>query len=413
MIADRTTSELPATLPARGAVTPSRPLPPADLAMAAVTVLAVLAGTAFLGGRLDPAGALPLALQLGLVLLVRRRWPVLVLLFSVQTVIVFRSAGLTDAGWVWPVTAAYFTLAADDRPRRPGLPWAIGIGLVELGFAASWEAAAGNDPRGVLGSLGAEALWLALVLSVAAAYRNWHRWRAELDASLRRAAQEQDAEAGRRITEARLQIARELHDVVAHTLTVVGVQLRVVAESLDDSPEEARTALATAQHVRTQAVKDLRSLIDVLHDPTDRTAQETPLRLTPEAGVEGLRALIDRMDSSGLDIRLETTGDLSAVPAPVSLAAYRVVQESLTNTVRHARASRSTVRLCCTAEEVSIAVVDDGIGSGTGADGAVGHGVSGMRERVRALGGTFAAGPDGEKGGYVVRATIPVPGFRP
>ncbi|MEU9713862.1 sensor histidine kinase [Streptomyces sp. NPDC047976] len=377
-----------------------------DRLLAAGTAVAVLAGTARLGGRLDVAGALPLALWLSLLLLARCRWPLAVLLLSVQAVVVFRTSGLTDVGWVWPVSAAYAALAADDRPGRPGLPWAAGVGLAELAFAATWEMTAGGlTPREVIGSLGAEALWLTVLLAAATAYRNRLRWRAERDERLLRAVRERDLEAGRRIAEARLEIARELHDVVGHTLTVVGIQLRVAAEALDDSPQEARAALTTAQQVRTEAVRDLRALVHVLRAPG-----ETPEG--PAAGAPEVAALVDRMRSAELDIRLETSGDLAAVAAPLSLAVHRIVQEALTNTVRHAGASRADVSVRCGHGRVEVSVTDDGRNPAK-TSGAPGHGVRGMDERVRALGGDFSAGPRGGGDGWVVRAAIPVPGFRP
>ncbi|MFE1828847.1 sensor histidine kinase [Streptomyces yangpuensis] len=377
-----------------------------DWLLAAVTAIAVLAGTVRLGGRLDLAGAVPLALWLSLLLLVRCRWPLAVLLLSVQAVLVFRSSGLTDAGWVWPVSAAYATLAADDRPGRPGLAWAAGVGLTELAFAVTWESTSGGaTPREVLGSLGTEALWLAVLLAAAAAYRNRLRWRAELDERLLRAAREGELEAGRRIAEARLEIARELHDVVGHTLTVVGIQLRVAAESLEDSPSQTRAALITAQQVRSEAVRDLRALVHVLRAPGHAPED-------PAAGVPQVGPLVDRMRSEELNIRLETSGDLDAVPAPVSLAVHRIVQEALTNTVRHARASRADVSIRCGRGRVEVDVTDDGR-SPAAASGGSGHGIRGMDERVRALCGDFSAGPRDEGGGWVVRATIPVPRFRP
>ncbi|GAA1406752.1 hypothetical protein GCM10009639_54910 [Kitasatospora putterlickiae] len=377
-----------------------------DGLLAAGTVVAVLAVTLRLGGRLDAAGSLPLALWLGVSLLARRRWPLAVLLLGVQAVVVFRTAGLTDVGWVWPVSAAYATLAADDRPGRPGLPWAAGVGLAELAFAGAWETGAGGaTPREALGSLGAEVLWLAVLLAAATAYRNRLRWRAELDGRLLRAARERDLEAGRRIAEARLDIARELHDVVGHTLTVVGLQLRVAAEALDDSPEEARKALTTAQQVRTEALRDLRALVHVLRAPGEGPED-------PAAGVFEIAALVDRMRSTELDIRLETAGDLAVVPAPVSLAVHRIVQEALTNTVRHAQASRAEVGIRCGGGRVEVSVTDDGRAPAR-PPGTAGHGVRGMDERVRALGGDFSAGPRGKGDGWLVRAAIPVPGFRP
>ncbi|MFC8583724.1 sensor histidine kinase [Streptomyces sp. NPDC057217] len=377
-----------------------------DGLLAVGTAVALLANTARLGGRLDAAGTLPLALWLCLLLLGRRRWPLAVLLLSAQAVIAFRASGLTDAGWVWPLSAAYATLAADDRPGRPGLPWAAGVGLAELAFAATWETAVGGaTPREALVSLGAEALWLAVLLAAATAYRNRLRWRAELDERLLRVARERDLEAGRRIAEARLDIARELHDVVGHTLTVVGIQLRVVAEALQDSPEEARAALTTAQQVRSEAVRDLRALVHVLRAPGEVPED-------PAAGVPEVAVLVDRMRSAELDIRLETAGDLAAVPAPVSLAVHRIVQEALTNTVRHAGASRADVTVRCGGGRVEVRITDDGRAP-VQTPGATGHGMRGMAERVRALGGDFSAGPRGKGDGWVVRAALPVPGFRP
>lgn len=377
-----------------------------DGLLAAGTVIAVLAVTVRLGGRLDAAGTLPLALWLGALLLIRRHRPFVVLLLSVQAVVVFRTAGLTDAGWVWPASAAYATLAADDRPGRPGLSWAAGAGLAELAFAAAWETSAGGaTAREALGLLGPEALWLAVLLAAATAHRNRLRWRAELDERLLRAARERDLEAGRRIAEARLDIARELHDVVGHTLTVVGVQLRVAAEALDDSPDEARHALATAQQVRTEALRDLRALVHVLRAPGEGRPVD------PAAGVHEIAGLVDRMRSTDLDIRLETVGDLATVPAPVSLAVHRIVQEALTNTVRHAEATRAEVGIRCGDGRVEIHVTDDGRPSARPTAPA-GHGIRGMDERVRALGGDLSAGPH-PKGGWLVRAALPVPGFRP
>lgn len=377
-----------------------------DGLLAAGTAVAVLTVTVRLGGRPDAAGTLPLAFWLGALLLMRRHRPLTVLLLSVQAVVVFRTTGLTDGGWVWPASAAYATLAADDRPGRPGLPWAAGVGLAELALAGAWETSAGGaTAREALGSLGPEALWLAVLLAAATAHRNRLRWRAELAERLLRAARERDLEAGRRITEARLDIARELHDVVGHTLTVVGLQLRVAAEALDDSPEEARNALSTAQQVRTEALRDLRALVHVLRAPGEGPVE-------PTAGVPEIAALVDRMRSTDLDIRLETVGDLAALPAPVSLAAHRIVQEALTNTVRHAAATRAEVGIRCGNGRVELRVTDDGRPPAQPPAPAVGHGIRGMDERVRALGGDFSAGPHA-KGGWLVRAALPVPGFRP
>lgn len=388
-------------------VTTRVPLLLLDIALAAVTTVGVLVGTVLAGGQVNYASTLPLALALGLVLLVRRRWPVPVLLVSAQAVLAFACTGLFEAGWVWPASAAWFTVAAGDRMPRRGLAWAGGVGLVALAFAAGWESTViGEDPQRTLATVGAEALWLTLIIAVATAYRNWLRWRAELSSGMRRAEREHELRMRQRTVEERLRIARELHDVVAHTLTVVGIQLRVVAEALDDSPAEARTALAGAQQVRARAVADLRSLVGVLRDDGDGDSAVP----APHLGLDGLAGLVDRVRASGVEVDLDVIGDLTVVPAPVALATYRIVQESLTNTVKHAQAGRAAVRLECTSGAVSVEVADDGAGPSPQA--VAGHGVTGMRERVTALGGTFSAEPAGADGGYTVRATIPVQGSR-
>ncbi|MBF9132310.1 sensor histidine kinase [Plantactinospora sp. S1510] len=380
-----------------------------DLALAGLTTFGVLVGTAVAGAPITYEGTVPMATTLGLLLLAHRRWPVAVLLTSLAAIIAMRTAELTDAGWVWPAAVIFFVVAADDTSARPRLRWAIGAGLFQLLFAVNWQwSVDGQAAQRAIGEVGGEAVSLALLIAVAVAYRNWSRWRTELAAGLAHAEQERKLEADRRSAEERLQIARELHDVVAHTLTVVGVQLRVVDEALDDSTAEARAALRTAQEVRAKAVADLRSLIDVLRSPDERS--EAGAVPAPQTDLAGLADLVVRSRNSGLEVVVETSGDPAVVSAPVALASYRVIQESLTNTVKHAEARRATVRLDITADSVGVVVTDDGVGPGP--DAVPGHGINGMRERVAALGGTFRAGA-AEGGGYAVHATIPVAGFRP
>jgi len=378
-----------------------------DLGLAVLTWVGVPVVTVLAGGDLTYEGVFPLTVVLGLLLLVRRRWPLTVLLISVFCVLALRTAYLTEVGWVWPASAAYFTLAAGER--RNGLRWAFGVGVFELLFAANWEWVVNQVPaEQTLARVGGEALWLALVLTAGTAYRNWTRWQGELAAGLRREQHERELDARSRAAEERLRIARELHDVVAHTLTVVGVQLRVVDEALDDSPVEARDALRTAQEVRARAVTDLHALIGVLRERADGG---DPVDVAqPQVDLAGVDELVSRTRSGGLAVELEATGDPSLVPAPVALAVYRVVQEALTNAVKHSGAGRVSVRLGYAADLVTVEVIDDGAGG----DGvaAPGHGVSGMRERVAALGGSLSAGPAGDTGGYAVRASIPVPSFR-
>jgi len=396
----------PATTDA-GAPRPfGNPMRPAavDAVLAALTVVGVPAVTALDGGRVGWEGAVPLGVVLGALLLVRRRWPVAVLLVSVVSVMALRVAYLTDSGWIWPASFAYLSAAALGRLR-----WAIGIGLAELWFATVWDGFVAVEPsgRGVAGeqsggslvAVGAELLWLAFLIAAGHAYRNWNGWRAEVLARLSQLDHEREIDARRRRAEERLQIARELHDVVAHTLAVVGVHVNVAADALDDSPQQARDALRLADQARARAMTDLRSLIGIMRD---EAGADVP---APQPDLGRLAALVAAARTAGLAATLDEHGDPAGVPAPVALATYRVVQESLTNTLKHAGAGRVTVRLRYDPAEVTIDVTDDG--RGPTPSGSNGLGVVGMRERVTALGGSLTAGP-GEAGGFRVHAVIPV-----
>ncbi|WP_344935585.1 sensor histidine kinase [Actinoplanes nipponensis] len=248
----------------------------------------------------------------------------------------------------------------------------------------------------MLGQFGGEVLWLAAALATALAYRSTRRWQQEAAARLAQSLHERELDARRRRAEERVGIARDLHDVVSHTLAVVGVHLNVALDIFDEEPAEAREALRLAQEVRGRAMGDLRSLVDVLREG-DRIE-------TPAAGLEGLAGLIDRVRSAGVTVTVTELGERDAVPAPVATAVHRVVQESLTNTVRHAPAARATVMLHYTPASVTVEVADDGAGAAPGTEG---HGIMGMRERVAALGGALTAGPVPGRG-FVVRALIPV-----
>ncbi|WP_336210760.1 sensor histidine kinase [Nonomuraea sp. LPB2021202275-12-8] len=353
----------------------------AALAPAVLTTVAVLTGMAAVGA---PIGwpAVTMGLVLGGLLVVRRRRPVEVLVVSAVVLIAFQVAGLFEGGWVWPLTVACYTVAAAGRTR-----WAVVVGLFLLAYALAWDwAVAGASPARALAAGGAETLWLALVLAVGNSRHLQARWRAQMEES-------READARRRLAEQRLEISRELHDIVAHTLAVVGVHLNVAADTLEESPEETRDALRTAMEVRGKAMADLRSLIGVLRIDGDAAPQ-------PDLG--GIAALVTAARATGLSVTLHEEGDPAAVTGPQALAAHRVVQEALTNTIKHANATHVSVRLCLTGTAVTVEVADDGHG---GTAPAEGHGLTGMRERITTLGGTLTIE---RSGGFTVRASIPL-----
>ena len=359
---------------------------------ALLTLVGIPAGLAVTGGNLEIVMTGTVACWLSLFMLLVGRWPLTVLIVSVCGTIAMHTAHLIGAGWAWPSTAAFVALALVGRLRA-----AVAVGVFTIGYGLLWDGVVEQLPSDrVLGQIGGEALWLAAALAVALSYRSTRRWQDEVAARLRQSLHEQELDALRRRAEERVGIARDLHDVVSHTLAVVGVHLNVALDAFDEEPEEARDALRLAQDVRGRAMSDLKSLVDVLREGNRIES--------PAAGLEGLAGLTDQVRGAGVAVTVTELGERPEVPAPVATAVYRVVQEALTNTVRHAGATRVTVTLQYTPASVTVEIADDGAGN---AGMTEGHGIMGMRERVAALGGALTAGP-GPGAGFTVRATIPI-----
>jgi signal transduction histidine kinase len=223
------------------------------------------------------------------------------------------------------------------------------------------------------------------------------RIRGERAAQLER---ERAAEARRAIAEERTRIARELHDVVAHRVSLMTVQAGAAKTVADDDPEGAAQAMHEVEKAGRQALDELRHLLGVLRP--DAEAGE----LGPQSGLADVPRLVDRFRAAGLDVSLTTEGAQRALPARVDLSAYRIVQEALTNALKHAGpGARAEVRLSTDKRHVAIEVLDDGRG-GSILPGS-GHGIVGMRERALLLGGSFHAGPR-PGGGFQIVARLPV-----
>jgi signal transduction histidine kinase len=214
---------------------------------------------------------------------------------------------------------------------------------------------------------------------------------------------ERDAQAQIAAAAERARIARELHDVVAHNVSVMVVQADGAAYALDRSPERTRDALAAISRTGRQALAEMRQLLGVLRTSTD---EEVSPDLGPQPGLDQIADLLAHSRAAGLPVSFTVEGVPHALPPGIALAAYRVVQESLTNTRKHGGArvsSAVTMRFC--EDGLKIVVTDDGHGPAAESDGA-GHGLVGMRERVEMYGGTVQTGPRAE-GGYRVSATLP------
>ncbi|MFD1541721.1 sensor histidine kinase [Nonomuraea guangzhouensis] len=358
-----------------------------DITLAALTLIFFVAVALASGVHSPWQGTIPLALLLGALLLVRRRWPMTVLLLSIGGIFAYHLTGhWSPAGWIWPAAVAYFTAATTPRVR-----WVAAIGLVQLVYSAvDFRSVLDTNPTRYLIHVAGEGLLLAILIAAGLTYTAAMRWRERLG--------ETDSRA--RAAEERLRVSHEVHDVIAHTLAVVGVQLNVAADTLEEDPAAAAAALRLAKDVRNRAMADLRSLIAVLRD--------SPADTAPQADLASLGTLISDARAAGLEVTLDEHGDPATVPATPAIAIYRVVQESLANTLKHAGASKAEVTINYAPRSITVEISDDGRGVPDGADVTEGHGLAGMRERVSALGGVLTAGP--VPGGFAVRADIPVAG---
>ena len=199
------------------------------------------------------------------------------------------------------------------------------------------------------------------------------------------------------VLQERTRIARELHDIVAHAVSMMVVQAGAAEQVVEDDPQFTRRALETIRSTGADALSEMRRVVAMLRDSDD------PGDLAPQPGLDALPALVEDVRGAGLRATLAVEGDPRPLPAGVGLAAYRIAQEALTNVRRHASATEVSVRVGYEPEAVRIEVVDDGVGS---ADPAGGHGLAGMRERAAMYGGSVEAGSVNGSG-FAVRATLP------
>jgi signal transduction histidine kinase len=327
---------------------------------------------------------------------VRRRWPLAVLAWGLATGVAFAALGLNLVSLTFAVLVYLYTVAA-HRPRVDSL---AGLAATEALLVLVWLArpgAIGDGGTLVLdGLIMAAGWWLG----------DGARRRQEAVASARqRAAELEEAReelARRAVTEERLRIARELHDVVAHSMSIIAVQSGVGVHVLDSQPEEARKALAAVEATSRQALVEMRRLLGVL-----RQEAEPRGSLSPAPGLAELETLAAEVARAGVRVEVHIEGTPCELPAGLDLSAYRIVQEALTNVVRHAGPATARVAVRYSPGQVALEVVDDG--RGPGAEDRGGHGLAGMRERAALYGGTLEAGPV-PGGGFRVAATLPVEG---
>ncbi|SDE21137.1 Signal transduction histidine kinase [Auraticoccus monumenti] len=219
----------------------------------------------------------------------------------------------------------------------------------------------------------------------------------------RRAEESRESEARQRVVEERLRIARELHDLVAHQITLANAQAVVAAHLLDTRPEQTRTSLDELVRTTRQALDELRGAVGLLRQPDDAATSTEPA-----PGLSQVPALLETFRRSGLDVTISESGTASPLPPATDLTAYRVIQEALTNVTRHAGGSSARVHLTWVRDQVAITVTDTGDASRPRSGSPPGYGLVGMRERVTAVSGTLSAGHRPE-GGFLVSVHLPLP----
>jgi signal transduction histidine kinase len=294
-----------------------------------------------------------------------------------------------------PVVAAYTVAAYEDRRRALAGLMALFV------MCLLWTI---RDP--VPASLRAHvltSLWLSPVVIgwlLGAYLRTRRLYVRELHERADRAELEREERAQAAVASERTRIARELHDILAHNVSVMVVQAEAADEMLDrDMPDRARTPIWKIQETGRAALTDMRRMLGILREADSEPA------LTPQPGIANLQLLLAQVRESGLPVELEVRGEPELLPPGVDLSAYRIVQEALTNALKYAGPAHARVVVQFSRGSLGLEIDDDGIGGPAGSDG--GHGLVGMRERVAIFGGHIEAGPK-PGGGYRVRARLPL-----
>ncbi|MGA4727059.1 sensor histidine kinase [Micromonospora taraxaci] len=361
---------------------------PADTALVLAVGLVALVGLVVQSRGIDTVAewaALPVVLASSAALSVRRRHPVPVGLVALAAVGAY-GALLHKPGPIMVVFVVALYTVVDEGHLRV----AVGLGLASV-IAFAVADSYNRSPDTMNGATLLHAGWLVAV--IVGVTRNRRAYLAEAQARAVAAKQRTEEEARRRATEERLRIARELHDILGHHLSLINVQASAALHRPD--PTRSEQALTAIKEASKETLRELRTTLGALR-------QEGEAPVVPAPGLHRLDDLITTVGRSEVDIRTEFA-EVGSLPPEVDLAVYRIVQEALTNVTRHARAATAVVRVRSDSDDVLVEVEDDG----TGAPGAPGSGILGMHERARALGGSLSTGtrPDG---GFRVHARLPL-----
>lgn len=366
-----------------------------DLVLAFVVGVVQVAGSRLAANgqpEREPLDALAIVLLVAgpLLLIGRRRFPVAVLWPVTGLSLAFMLLGYPYGPVMLSVIVAAYTAVTEGHRAAAWLAVAALYGAhFTLPALFGWEMPSWIQAIAV-------AAWLFVVLISLEVVRAHRERRREAE----RTAQE---EARRRASEERLHIARELHDVLAHHISLINVQAGVALHLSEKKPEQTRIALTAIEHASREAMGELRSVLSILGQPGEQAPR------APVPSLARVDALVSQALAAGLKLHTEVEGTPRPLPAPVEAAAFRIIQEALTNIVRHARAVHATIHISYGAHDLTIQVDDDGDGTAPRAAVGGGNGIPGMQERVRSLGGEFTAGRLPDRG-FRVRARLPEAG---
>jgi signal transduction histidine kinase len=356
--------------------------------------------------RVTPAGDLRFreadALGIALLLLVtlpiawRRRAPLLVLAVSGAVFFLYEALGYAPPPLPFaPLIALYSVAVAATAPTATGATAAMAVGVVAAAVTHRGPLTHDQFLAYLLSTVGAGVLGYGMQLRSRVA---------TLEQQALRLAREQTDRTALAVRQEQARIARELHDIVAHNISVIVALAGAARRVADAEFEHARKALGSIEVTGREAMTELRRLLGVLR--TDREGAER----APQPGLDRLPFLVAQVEQAGLPVLLIVKGTPRPLPAGIELSAYRIVQEALTNTLKHAGMTRAVVTLGYRDGYLELRISDDGRSSGAGL--VPGQGLVGMQQRAALLGGELAAGP-GPEGGFQVRAKLPVDGGRP
>lgn len=357
-----------------------------------------------------PLRAVVFTVLLTLPLIWRRRYPLAVLLVMSGIAFVAHFLEVPETEWwTYSWAVAFYTAGVYGAPRlrnpvRLGAVAAYLVVLIHRLFFKEIQDFEGNIALVQVLSLFANAVAVTAIWWFSDAVRVRQKQEAQLAQTVVQLELDRQENARRAVFDERVRIARELHDVVAHHVSVMGVQAGAARRVLKKNPEQAEEALSNIEAASREAVQEMHRLLGFLRQEHDAD------QLAPQPGMSQLPSLVDQIRDAGLPVELQIEGEARSLPPSVDLSAYRIVQEALTNTLRHAGPARASVKLTYADRAVDIEVLDTGRGPVPDEQREPnGHGLIGMRERVTLLGGTFTAGHHPGVG-YSVRAHLPLDG---